>query len=70
MKKIEKLGTQYGSWIVLKFDKIDPNHGAARWWCKCELCRRIYSVRGDALRSGRSTKCKSCARRLRCGRMV
>lgn len=67
MKKIEKPNTHYDSWTVLSFDKIDAKHGAARWWCRCETCGKIFSVRGDALRHGRSTKCKCCARRLRRG---
>lgn len=55
---------QYESWIVLKFDRID-DHGDARWWCKCKLCNRIYSVKGFTLRNKQSTKCFPCARRMR-----
>ena len=58
----EKVNSHYGNWTVLKFHKID-NHSDARWWCKCELCERIYSVRGFTLRNGQSTKCKKCVRR-------
>ena len=65
----ERNGAQYGYWTVLKFHKISP-HGDARWWCKCELCGNTYSVNGFALRTGKSTKCQDCARRLRRGRMV
>lgn len=65
MKTIdEKLGARYDNWTVLEFHKID-NHNDARWFCKCELCGDIYSVRGFTLRNGQSTKCKRCARRRR-----
>ena len=62
----EKIGSRYGSWMVLKFHKIS-SHGDARWWCRCELCGQIVSVNGFTLRNGTSTKCYDCARRLRRG---
>lgn len=66
----EKPGARYGYWMVLKYHRIDE-HSDARWWCKCELCGDIYSVRGFQLRNNKSTKCWNCSkRRLRRGRMV
>lgn len=64
MKKIiqEKSNEHYCFWTVLSFHKIDK-HGDARWFCRCEICGDIYSVKGFTLRNGQSTKCKKCARR-------
>ena len=56
----EKINSRYGSWTVLKFHRIDW-HGDARWWCRCELCKEVYSVRGFSLRNGTTTMCKPCA---------
>lgn len=56
----EKPGTIYVHWKVLRFHKID-SHGDARWWCRCLMCNKIYSVRGYTLRNGQSTKCRRCA---------
>lgn len=56
----EKKGAKYGEWRVIKFHRID-GHGDARWWCKCNLCGEVYSVRGFALRNGTTRKCKPCA---------
>lgn len=60
----ERPGNRYGHWQVLKFHKID-SHGDARWFCKCELCGGIHSVKGFTLRNGQSTKCMCCAIRKR-----
>jgi hypothetical protein len=60
----EKTGKVYGFWTILSFHRID-SHGDARWWCKCNLCGDKHSVRGYTLRNGQSTKCFSCARRMR-----
>lgn len=56
--------SHYGFWTVLGFHKVDK-HGDARWFCRCELCGEIYSVKGFTLRNGRSTKCRPCADRMR-----
>jgi hypothetical protein len=58
----EKINSHYGNWTVLEFDQID-SHSDARWWCRCEICGEIYSVKGYTLRNGHSTKCLSCAKR-------
>lgn len=64
----EKTEHHYGNWVVIGFDRTD-NHGDARWWCRCELCGEIYSIRGFSLRNGTTTMCKPCAiRRLKRGR--
>lgn len=56
---LEKAGKKYGHWRVHSFHQMD-SHGDARWWCKCELCGNLYSVRGFSLRNGRSTRCIHC----------
>ena len=58
----EKPGAKYGNWTVIKFHKID-SHGDARWWCKCNMCGEIFSVRGFSLRNGKSTKWYQCSRK-------
>lgn len=60
----EKPGARYNNWCVLKFHKID-NHHDARWFCRCELCGDVYSVKGYTLRNGQSTKCSICATKRR-----
>ena len=65
----EKIGNRYGNWTVLEFHKIDKHHDA-RWFCKCNGCGEIYSVRGYTLRNGQSTQCEHCARRSKHGRVV
>ena len=55
----EQSGKKYGYWRVVSFHKIDP-HGDARWWCKCESCGHIYSVRGFSLRNGSTKHCRHC----------
>ena len=61
---VEKSGARYGNWTILNFHKIDSHHDA-RYWCRCELCGEIYSVKAFTLRNGRSTKCSACARERR-----
>jgi len=56
----ERPGKTYGNWTVLKFDKVDL-YGDARWFCRCEICGEIRSVKGYTLRNGTSTKCRRCA---------
>lgn len=53
----EQTGRHYSHWTVLGFHEVDK-HNDARWWCKCELCGRVYSVRGFVLRNGTSTRCR------------
>lgn len=60
----EETGKRYGNWNVLEFHKIDK-HRDARYWCQCEICGEIYSVKGYTLRNGQSTKCRPCAKRMR-----
>lgn len=67
---VEKPNARYGDWTVLSFHKID-SHSDARWWCRCQLCGHVYSVKGYTLRNGHSTKCAPCAlRRRKYGRAV
>lgn len=62
-------GRTFGKWTVL--GRTDPprRHDSlmgvgAYWLCQCSCDMKTRSaIRGTALRSGRSTQCKSCATR-------
>lgn len=56
----EHKGNKHGNWTILRFDRIDSHHDA-RWFCRCEKCGEIHSVKGFTLRNGQSTKCINCA---------
>ena len=51
---------QFENWLVLERDY--SKQGTIYWNCKCLKCNNIYSVRGNALTSGKSTQCAQCAR--------
>lgn len=55
----EKPDKKYGYWRIIGFDKLDKNNNAM-YTCECTLCGRQYSVRGFAMRTGRSTHCRHC----------
>lgn len=60
---IDLTGEIYGDWLVLGRTTND-GLGRARWSCLC-TCDATCAVRGDQLRAGRSSRCVSCAARLR-----
>lgn len=49
-------GRAFGRLLAVGFVGLAPRNGLARWECKCD-CGRIVTVRGDRLRSGRTTSC-------------
>ena len=51
---IDMTGMTFGKWSVVR------HVGGRKWECQCS-CGRVSAVGGAALRSGRSTRCKSCA---------
>lgn len=54
-------GVSFGQWTVLE---ASASHNKILYWiCKC-VCGCIKSVAGEDLRSGKSTKCKSCHGRI------
>lgn len=56
-------GRRFGEWTVLYFIAVTP--GRQRLWkCECS-CGRRGTVQAGNLRSGRSSRCKSCAARKR-----
>ena len=52
-------GKKFESWLVLSHAGRRGHHQL--WWCQCK-CGSVVKVSSDNLRSGRSTKCRSCAR--------
>lgn len=54
-------GRRYGQWTVLERDWTKKTRdGNIYWRCRCSCGVRL-TVRGAFLRTGKSTKCKSCA---------
>lgn len=53
-------GARFGRWLVI--ERAVSNREEAMWWCRCD-CGQEKTVAGKYLRLGRSTQCKSCARR-------
>ena len=63
-------GNIFGNWLVLERDyeyAKQFSHTSVYWKCKCLKCERVFSIRQEALTSGRSTQCKICSR-LRTGK--
>lgn len=56
---------KFGFWEVIEKDieKSKEKH-QSYWKCKCTLCGEIYSVRGSALKAGKTTKCVHCSTRI------
>ena len=60
-KKLELEGQEFGYWLVIEKDfQLTQEKKNSYWVCQCKLCGKISSVRGNALTSGRSTKCDDC----------
>lgn len=58
--KINLVGKQFGSWTVLSEHSKRNSAGHISYICQC-VCKEIKIVSRANLRSGRSTKCLSCA---------
>ena len=58
-------GQRFGYWEVVEFAFISKTNRSAYWRCKCTLCDKEYFVRSDALAREKSTKCRTCADRMR-----
>ena len=63
-RKINLLGQKFGKWTVIaEAPSLKTSYKTlAMWVCQCE-CGTIKTVRADDLRNGKSTQCKSCARK-------
>jgi hypothetical protein len=60
MKKIEiGVGDKFGEWEILS-EALANKHGTRLFNCRCS-CGKLKKIRLGDLRSGKSTKCKSCA---------
>src|SRR5579872_4027791 len=58
MAKSENLqNRRFGKWMVLEKDTYSNTH--PKWICRCD-CGKQCSVREEALKAGRSTKCRLC----------
>ena len=61
-KLIDLTGKKFGKLTVIK--RLENcKCGKTRWLCKCD-CGDIRSVYGDNLRSGKATRCRTCANHL------
>jgi hypothetical protein len=60
---VAMMGRTFGQWTVVARAERDKS-GNVRWVCRCS-CGRLGRVVGGALRSGKSTRCRSCAGRNR-----
>lgn len=60
-------GTIYGHWFVHGLDRVvrKSYHRIFYYNCECLLCRSMYRVDADSLRSRHSKSCRSCAARAR-----
>lgn len=59
--KIEMLGRQFNSWLVLsEVPGSGKVTGGVKWICKCLECKDDYIVSGANLRSGLSKRCVKC----------
>ena len=55
----------FGYWDVIEKDvELSKAKNISYWKCKCQLCGQVYSVRGTALNTGKSTKCSHCSSRV------
>jgi len=59
-RAVSEAGNVYGEWYVLAL-AASSSSGHAKWLCRCS-CGKEVIVFGSTLRSGQSTKCRSCAR--------
>lgn len=53
-------GEMYGAWKVISYYGM-LNDKKSAYLCECTLCGMKSIVRTDKLRSGKSTKCRTCA---------
>lgn len=58
-KIIDLSGKKINNWTVIKRDESEIGKKKYKWICKCD-CGKIYSVDGNHLRNGASSKCISC----------
>lgn len=54
-------GMKFGDWEVIERDHNPTSkQHSTFWFCKCNLCGKIYSVSRDGLVSGKSSCCNHC----------
>ena len=58
--KTDLTGKRFGSYVVLGRNCL--NKSTASWFCRCD-CGEIYDVKQYRLLSGKSTRCKKCAKK-------
>lgn len=56
-----KPNMQFGDWTVIErdYNPTSKQHSTF-WFCKCNLCNKIYSVSRDSLVNGKSECCNKC----------
>lgn len=59
IKPNDMIGKMFGYWLVLSFAGMNKRN-RSMWLCQCILCNKRGIIRGNELRRGASTKCKSC----------
>lgn len=60
---LDLTGRRFGKWKVLRRYK-NTNRGQTRWVCFCGGCNRNLIVTAGNLRSGRTSSCQQCSKRL------
>ena len=57
------VGQRFGDWLVLK--RLDSIDNKPQWLCRCLGCNVEKRVPGNAMRRGKSSRCRNCAQQLR-----
>lgn len=60
-KLIDLTNQRFGKLVVIKRGE-NSKQNKPQWICKCD-CGNEYLVRGESLRSGKTTQCKSCQKK-------
>lgn len=58
---LDLVGQRFGLWTVLEREAL-TSRGQVLWKCQCE-CGSVKGVQSGNLRSGQSTRCRSCGNR-------
>ena len=57
-------GQSFGEWEVISYAGCRGNK-KSYYNCRCRGCGEIYQVRKDKMKSGESTRCFQCAKKIK-----
>lgn len=60
---LDLTGKRFGKWKVIERAE-NTKRGSSQWLCECGSCHRRIVVTSGNLRSGRSSACQQCVKRL------